>query len=69
MGDTSPLNLTDAVTTANLWTLGWSADYQYPGYTIEKMDNLIQTDPTQSEYTCWNDYSGSAIGLYSVDPG
>ena len=69
MGDISPLNLTDDVTTANLWTLGWSADYQYPGYTIEKMDNLIQTDPTQSEYTCWNDYSGSAIGLYSVDPG
>ena len=56
----------------HIWEFGHYADYQYPGYTIGKLDNLPQTDASQSKYLYWNDYNLGAyhcVGLYDVDGG
>ena len=56
----------------HIWEFGYYADYQYPGYTIGKLDNLPQTDASQSKYLYWNDYNLGAyhcVGLYDVDGG
>ena len=59
-------------TNANIWNFGFSETDENSGYTIEKKDNLPESDYYQSNYLYWNDYKlngNRAIGLYNVDNG
>lgn len=57
----------------NTWDFSFYHDPDYPGYNIQKTDNLSDGSNSQSHYTSWNDYQltgYSVIGLYdSADPG
>lgn len=65
-----PLQLYYGVPNGNIWGFSFYKDPLYPGYNIEKLDNLPTTQTGwwgQSQYTCWNDYnlnSYHGIGLY-----
>lgn len=63
-----PLDIYDGTTSSNIWGFSFYNDADYPGYIIEKLDNLASTtSSTQSNYRYWNDYNlGSyrGIGLY-----
>ena len=61
---------------ANIWDISWQGSTSPAGYAIGKADNKTTsswgwggTSTTQSSYYYWNDYSGTKIGLYSVDGG
>lgn len=65
-----PLVVSNGTPEGHIWGFSFYEDPAYPGYNIEKLDNLPGTlvnGYEQSQYTCWNDYqltSYSGIGLY-----
>lgn len=76
------LSLESGSTTGNIWNISWYEDSTYPGYALCKLDNLASSggsggygggygpgSNSQSEYTYWNDYNGTYIGLYDADDG
>lgn len=75
----SGLTLSSGTTTGNVWNIAWYEDGTYPGYALEKKDNLTSSGNgggfggwggnQQSSYLYWNDYNGNYIGLYDADDG
>ncbi|MGN0086508.1 MAG: CotH kinase family protein [Alloprevotella sp.] len=64
-----PVQTYSGITTEELWSIGFYADPQYPGYYLKRNPQNSWGNGNNSDKQYWNDFSNSYIGYWSCDEG